>query len=214
MNMPQLPELPFLPETQEQRIAMVRWATDYGHQVRLAAAKACDEQSFLVISRGMGFCAGAEACRDAILTNYEEGNKAALGASEMWHDPFCLALLRGKACNCWADAPSHPPECKTEEEKRAFCFGWFKAKGSQPGDPKSERDLAIAQHGWQRECNDADELLRLMFPAIDPGDFRTDGGSINLSHVRAALSGGGVTRFCADCRTKDECKEFGCDSAA
>lgn len=68
MNMPPLPELPFLPETPEQRIAMVRWATDYGHQVRKAAAKACDEQSFLVISRGMGFCAGAEACRDAILT--------------------------------------------------------------------------------------------------------------------------------------------------
>lgn len=56
--------------------------------------------------------------------------------------------------------------------------------GRQPGDPKSERDLAMAQHGWQRECDAADELLRLMFPTIEPGDFRTDGGWVNMSKVR------------------------------
>jgi hypothetical protein len=38
--------------------------------------------------------------------------------------------------------------------------------------------------GWKRECADADELLRLMFPNTEPGDFRTDGGWINLSKVR------------------------------
>jgi len=38
--------------------------------------------------------------------------------------------------------------------------------------------------GWKRECADADELLRLMFPDQEPGDFRTDGGWINLPKVR------------------------------
>lgn len=38
--------------------------------------------------------------------------------------------------------------------------------------------------GWKRECADADELLRLMFPDQQPNDFRTDGGWINLSKVR------------------------------
>lgn len=39
-----------------------------------------------------------------------------------------------------------------------------------------------------RECDAADELLRLMFPSHDPGDFRTDGGSINMSKVRELWS--------------------------
>ena len=55
-------------------------------------------------------------------------------------------------------------------------------------DPKSERDLAMAQHGWQRECDAADELLRLMFPGRDADEFRTDGGSINLPNVRHAYA--------------------------
>ena len=38
--------------------------------------------------------------------------------------------------------------------------------------------------GWKRECADADELLRLMFPDQQPQDFRTDGGWINLPRVR------------------------------
>lgn len=40
--------------------------------------------------------------------------------------------------------------------------------------------------GWKRECADADELLRLMFPDREPDDFRTDGGWINLAKVRDA----------------------------
>jgi len=38
--------------------------------------------------------------------------------------------------------------------------------------------------GWKRECADADELLKLLLPGIDPADLRTDGGWINLPKVR------------------------------
>jgi hypothetical protein len=46
--------------------------------------------------------------------------------------------------------------------------------------------------GWKRECADADELLRLMFPDREPADFRTDGGWINLAKVRDAYGVKGV----------------------
>jgi hypothetical protein len=41
---------------------------------------------------------------------------------------------------------------------------------------------------FERECADADELLRLMFPGHDADEFRTDGGSINLAKVRDRIA--------------------------
>lgn len=127
MKMPPLPELPFLPETPEQRIAMVRWATDYGHQVRKAAARVCEEQSFLVIARGTGFCSGTEACRDAILMN---------------------------------DAPEPPvqfcADCRTKDECKAFGC-------DEAGLSEEQIRLLWADHGgWSNECpyEFARELLR------------------------------------------------------
>ena len=40
--------------------------------------------------------------------------------------------------------------------------------------------------GWKQECDDADELLRLL--DLEPDHCRTDGGSINLPKVKALLS--------------------------
>ncbi|WP_425318522.1 hypothetical protein [Pseudomonas nitroreducens] len=45
-----------------------------------------------------------------------------------------------------------------------------------------QRDNALGL--LERECNDADELLRLM--GLEPDQYRTEGGSINLPKVRAA----------------------------
>jgi hypothetical protein len=42
--------------------------------------------------------------------------------------------------------------------------------------------------GWKRECADADELLKLLLPGVDPADLRTDGGWINLHKVRSLLT--------------------------
>jgi hypothetical protein len=39
---------------------------------------------------------------------------------------------------------------------------------------------------FKQECDDADELLRLL--RLDPEIYRTDGGSINMPKVRAALA--------------------------
>lgn len=44
------------------------------------------------------------------------------------------------------------------------------------------------QAGWKREADDADELLRLLLPSLDPDDLRTDGGSINLPKVRGLVA--------------------------
>lgn len=44
----------------------------------------------------------------------------------------------------------------------------------------------MAMREWHRECDDGDELLRLL--GLDPSACRTDGGSINMPKVRAALS--------------------------
>jgi hypothetical protein len=41
--------------------------------------------------------------------------------------------------------------------------------------------VADPTDGWKRECADADELLRIMFPGHDADEFRTDGGNINLA---------------------------------
>ena len=43
-----------------------------------------------------------------------------------------------------------------------------------------------APQGWVQECDDADELLRLL--GLEPDHCRTDGGSINLPKVKALLS--------------------------
>ena len=39
----------------------------------------------------------------------------------------------------------YPPECKTEAEKTAFAFGWFKALEAVREQPRSEAALAPAQ---------------------------------------------------------------------
>jgi hypothetical protein len=42
--------------------------------------------------------------------------------------------------------------------------------------------------GWKRECADADELLKLLLPGMEPDVLRTDGGWINLHKVRVLLA--------------------------
>jgi hypothetical protein len=46
--------------------------------------------------------------------------------------------------------------------------------------------VASVADGFARECDDADELLRLL--GFEPDDVRTDGGSINLPKVRSLLA--------------------------
>jgi hypothetical protein len=46
--------------------------------------------------------------------------------------------------------------------------------------------VAPIADGFAQECDDADELLRLL--GFDPDDVRTDGGSINLPKVRSLLA--------------------------
>jgi hypothetical protein len=42
MKLPPLPELPFLPETQEQRNALAWWAMEYGRAVQEECASVAD----------------------------------------------------------------------------------------------------------------------------------------------------------------------------
>lgn len=39
---------------------------------------------------------------------------------------------------------------------------------------------------WRRECEDGDELLRLL--GLDPEEYRTDGGSVNMPKVRETVA--------------------------
>lgn len=65
---------------------------------------------------------------------------------------------------------------------------------SQLLDASAERNAMQRQRDnersmFERECDDADELIRLM--GLDPEQFRTDGGSINLPKLRAAIAQAG-----------------------
>lgn len=53
-----------------------------------------------------------------------------------------------------------------------------------------QRDAARGLLG--RECDDADELIRLM--GFDPEQYRTDGGSINLPKLRASVAQAGQAK--------------------
>jgi hypothetical protein len=64
-----------------------------------------------------------------------------------------------------------------------------------------QRDSALSE--LKRECDDTDEALRLL--GFDPEEVRTDGGSLNLSKLRAAPlspdhSGGGAGMVLPDRR--------------
>jgi hypothetical protein len=44
------------------------------------------------------------------------------------------------------------------------------------------------QQAFEQECDDADELIRLLFPDMEPNDLRTEGGYINMPKVRSLLA--------------------------
>lgn len=46
--------------------------------------------------------------------------------------------------------------------------------------------LIVASETLERECEDGDALLRML--DLDPEQYRTDGGRLNLLRVRAALA--------------------------
>lgn len=100
--------------------------------------------------------------------------------------PFCgsadVALTNEEANNTGATtsraASATPAQaCGTPAEKtRAHCL--LSSGIGAPHKPKGSSPHSI-------ECDDADELLRLL--GFEPDDVRTDGGSINLPKVRSLL---------------------------
>lgn len=46
--------------------------------------------------------------------------------------------------------------------------------------------LVTVREEFERECIDGDELLRML--ELDPEQYRTDGGRLNLLRIRAALA--------------------------
>ena len=80
------------------------------------------------------------------------------------------------------------------ERKLDAALAWAAELESQLLDTSSERNAMQRQRDnekrlFERECNDADELIRLM--GFSPEHYRTDGGSINLSKLRDAVSQAG-----------------------
>lgn len=49
-----------------------------------------------------------------------------------------------------------------------------------------EHALIVARETLERECDDGDALLRML--ELDPEQYRTEGGRLNLLRVRAALA--------------------------
>ena len=49
-----------------------------------------------------------------------------------------------------AEQPAPPPECKTEAEKTAYAFGWFKALESVREKPAQQEGVMVG--GWGREA--------------------------------------------------------------
>ncbi len=49
-----------------------------------------------------------------------------------------------------------------------------------------EHALIVARETLEKECDDGDALLRML--DLDPEQYRTDGGRLNLLRVRAALA--------------------------
>ena len=49
-----------------------------------------------------------------------------------------------------------------------------------------EHALIVARETLEQECDDGDALLRML--DLDPEQYRTDGGRLNLLRVRAALA--------------------------
>ena len=93
--------------------------------------------------------------------------KLALEALEWCHggEPCGTAESITALREALAEQPAPPPECKTEAEKIAYVFGWFKALESVRGQP--------AQHTWvgltEGDKQYLNEVLNLQgrFPIID-----------------------------------------------
>lgn len=78
-----------------------------------------------------------------------------------------LALIQARAALA---QPSHELESKLLDAS------------AERNDMQRQRDALTK--AFERECDDADALLRLM--GLEPQQYRTEGGSINLSKVRTA----------------------------
>lgn len=90
--------------------------------------------------------------------------------------------------------PNLPQRVKTLVDERNADQARIAELESQLLDASSERN-AMQRHRdnekrlFKRECDDADELVRLM--GFDPEQYRTDSGSINLPKLRAVAAQAG-----------------------
>ena len=60
------------------------------------------------------------------------------------------------------------------------------ARHMEQRENELEHALIVARETLEQECDDGDALLRML--DLDPEQYRTDGGRLNLLRVRAALA--------------------------
>ena len=61
------------------------------------------------------------------------------------------------------------------------------ARHMEQRENELEHALIVSRETLEKECDDADALLRLL--DFDPEQYRTEGGRLNLLKIRAALAG-------------------------
>lgn len=60
------------------------------------------------------------------------------------------------------------------------------ARHMEQREVELQHALIVSRETLERECDDGDALLRML--DLDPEQYRTDGGRLNLLRVRAALA--------------------------
>lgn len=60
------------------------------------------------------------------------------------------------------------------------------ARHMEQRETELEHALIVVRETLEKECEDGDELLRML--GLDPEQYRTEGGRLNLLLVRAALA--------------------------
>ena len=86
------------------------------------------------------------------MTTKDEALKLALEGLEKWHfdkDPRGAADYIAAIHDALAEQPAPPPECKTDAEKTAFAFGWWKALEENRKQPAQDREPC----GWRMKHN-------------------------------------------------------------
>lgn len=87
-------------------------------------------------------------------------------------------------CKRRQEQGDHPTEPMADAEVLENAIVQLSAAANVRGPTTADLQADALQ--WRRECDDGDELLRLL--GLDPQECRTDGGSINMPKVRATIA--------------------------